>query len=193
MQRLCVFCGSSFGVDSAYLSVAQALGRLLVEEGIELVYGGGSVGLMGGIADAVLEAGGRVTGVIPQALFDKEVGHRNLTDLRIVGSMHERKALMAELSDGFVAMPGGIGTFEELFEVWTWAQLGYHAKPCSLLNVNGYYDGLSGFLDNVAASQFMKPIHRDMLIVEDEPKALLDRLKSYQPPAVSKWIGRDER
>ncbi|HEY8383876.1 MAG TPA: TIGR00730 family Rossman fold protein [Microvirga sp.] len=193
MRRLCVFCGSSEGDDPVYRDAAQALGRMLAAEGIGLVYGGASVGLMGAVADAALEAGGDVIGVMPRALFEKEIAHRGLPDLRVVGSMHERKALMAELADGFVALPGGIGTFEELFEVWTWAQLGYHAKPCALLNVKGFYDGLTAFLDGVAHSRFMKDQHRAMLIEAREPGDLIARLRAYEPPAVIKWIKAGER
>jgi uncharacterized protein (TIGR00730 family) len=192
-MRLCVFCGSSSGSEPVYLESARALGSALAREGIGLVYGGASVGLMGAVADAALAAGGHVTGVMPQALVDKEIGHRGLTDLRIVGSMHERKALMAELSDGFVALPGGLGTFEELFEVWTWAQLGYHRKPCALLNVAGFYDKLADFLDDVVSRGFVKPVHRGMLVVEREPEALLRAVKAYTPPVVDKWIKAAER
>ena len=160
----------------------------MAADGIGLVYGGASIGLMGAVADAALAAGGDVIGVIPNALAAKEIAHNGLSDLRMVGSMHERKALMADLSDGFVAMPGGIGTLEELFEVWTWAQLGHHAKPCALLNVAGFHDGLIAFLDEVAGHAFMKPAHRDMLVVADSVPALMDQLQAYEPPTVTKWI-----
>jgi len=192
-MRLCVFCGSSSGRDPVYMETARLLGETLARNGIELVYGGASVGLMGAVANAVLAEGGRVTGVMPQALVDKEIAHTGLSDLRVVGSMHERKALMAELSDGFIALPGGLGTFEELFEVWTWAQLGYHKKPCALLNVAGFYDRLADFLDNVVERGFVKPVHRAMLIVKDEPSALVDAIRSYKPPKVEKWIRASER
>ena len=192
-MRLCVFCGSNPGSEPSYLAMAQALGRMLAQEKIGLVYGGGAVGLMGAVADAALESGGEVIGVIPQALMDKEIGHRGLADLRVVGSMHERKALMAELAGGFIALPGGLGTFEELFEVWTWAQLGYHRKPCALLNVAGFYDRLISFLDDVVERGFVKPIHRSMLIVEDEPAALIQAIRGYEPPVVDKWIRAGER
>lgn len=181
MRSLCVFCGSSSGVDARYLVAARDLGQALASSGIRLVYGGASVGLMGAIADAALQAGGEVIGVIPEALERKEVAHRGLTDLRIVRSMHDRKALMAELSDGFVALPGGVGTLEELFEVWTWAQLGYHGKPCAIYNVAGFYDGLIAFLDHTAAAGFLRPETRQMLIVEDSPARLLSRLHSHAP------------
>lgn len=192
-MRLCVFCGSSSGHDSSYLAAARALGAALAREMIGLVYGGASVGLMGAVADAVLAGGGEVVGVMPQSLVDKEIAHKDLSDLRIVGSMHERKALMAELADGFVTLPGGLGTFEELFEVWTWAQLGYHRKPCSLLNVDGFYDKLTGFLDEVVERGFVKPVHRSMLIVEQEPDALIRAVRAYEPPVVTKWIKASER
>jgi uncharacterized protein (TIGR00730 family) len=193
MRRLCVFCGSSEGRDPAYRQAARALGETLAANGIGLVYGGAAVGLMGALADAALGAGGEVSGVMPRALVEKEIAHNRLGDLRVVGSMHERKALMAELSDGFVALPGGIGTFEELFEMWTWAQLGHHGKPCALLNVRGFYDGLIAFLDQVAERGFMKGAHRAMLIVGQEPMELIERLRAYEPPAVSKWITARER
>lgn len=192
MKAICVYCGSSPGRLEVYASAARALGQVLVERDLGLVYGGASIGLMGLIADTVLQLGGRAVGVIPQALARKEVVHRHLTELHVTRSMHERKTLMADLSDGFIAMPGGIGTFEEIFEIWTWAQLGIHAKPCGLLNVAGYYDALSTFLDHAAAEQFLKPPHRSLLIVEQAPQALLDRFASYQPPSVRKWLDADE-
>ncbi len=179
-MRLCVFCGSSFGVREGYRTAAAAFGALLAERRIELVHGGAQAGLMGVVADAVLAAGGRVTGVIPEALMERELAHRGLTDLRIVASMHERKALMAALSDGFIALPGGIGTLEELFEVWTWSQLGLHTKPCALLDVNGFYTGLAAFMDHVVAEGFLGPQQRRALIVEADAVALLDRLLSYR-------------
>jgi uncharacterized protein (TIGR00730 family) len=193
MKRICVFCGSNPGDDPRYIGAARALGQALAADGVGLVYGGASVGLMGAVADAALEAGGEVIGVMPRALAEKEIAHKGLADLRITGSMHERKALMAALSDGFVALPGGAGTFEELFEVWTWAQLGHHAKPCALLNVAGFYDGLATFLDGVAAHGFMKQPHRDMLIVADAIPLLMERLRTYAPPVVTKWIRAGER
>lgn len=192
-MRLCVFCGSNAGRDPVYLETARLLGETLARNGIELVYGGASVGLMGAVADAVLVQGGHVIGVMPQALVDKEIAHTSLSDLRVVGSMHERKAMMAELSDGFIALPGGLGTFEELFEVWTWAQLGYHKKPCALLNVAGFYDKLAHFLDDVVERGFVKPVHRAMLIVKSEPVALIDAIRGYEPPKIDKWIKAGER
>lgn len=193
MERICVFCGSSPGADPAYTEAAAGLGRLLAERGLGLVYGGGHVGLMGVLADAALAAGGQVTGVIPEALAAKELAHRGLTDLVVVGSMHERKARMSELSDAFIALPGGIGTLEEWFEVWTWSQLGFQPKPCGMLNVAGYYDHLLAFLDHMAAERFLAPTHRSMAIVEDRADRLLDRLAAYQPSRAEKWIDRAER
>ena len=193
MKRICVFCGSSSGEDPVFAESARALGTALAARDISLVYGGASVGLMGAVADAALAAGGRVTGVIPQALMDREIAHAGLTELRVVGSMHERKALMSQLSDGFVAMPGGLGTLEEIFEVWTWAQLGDHEKPCAFLNVGGFYDGLIAFLDGVVARGFIRPAHRAMAIVATRPDELLDRMERYRAPPVAKWIEPGER
>ena len=192
MKNICVYCGSSSGRLEIYADGARALARALVAKDLGLVYGGASIGLMGLIADTVLQLGGRVVGVIPEALARKEVAHHGLTELHITQSMHERKTRMAELSDGFIAMPGGIGTFEEIFEIWTWAQLGIHAKPCGLLNVAGYFDALTTFLDHATQEQFLKPQHRSVLIVEQEPVALLDRFAAYQPPSVQKWLAADE-
>ena len=193
MRRLCVFCGSSPGARPAYGEAAEELGRLLVERGIGLVYGGGKVGLMGRLADAVLGEGGEAIGVMPEALVAKEIGHPGLADLRVVGSMHERKALMADLADGFVALPGGLGTVEELFEVYTWAQLGLHRKPCALLDVEGYYAGIASFLTHAVEERFLREEHRAMLVVEPDPRTLIDRLAAFEPDAVQpKWIGRGE-
>jgi uncharacterized protein (TIGR00730 family) len=192
MRRVCVYAGSNPGNDPAYADAAQALARLLAERGIGLVYGGGKVGLMGVLADAALAAGGEVIGVMPQALVDREIGHRGLTELRIVGSMHDRKALMADLSDAFVAVPGGIGTLEELIEVYTWSQLGIHAKACGVLNVRGYYDALAAFLDHAVDEGFLRPQHRAVLTVAADPDELLDRLAAYEPPTVGKWLERDQ-
>jgi uncharacterized protein (TIGR00730 family) len=186
MQKLCVFCGSSPGHDPAYAASAAQLGRVLAERGIGLVYGGGRVGLMGVLADAALAAGGEVIGVIPQALLDREVGHRGLTRLHVVDSMHARKALMGELADGFIALPGGVGTLEELFEVWTWAQLGIHNKPCGLLDAHGFFAPLVGFLDSQVEKGFIHPKHRAILAVASTPQELLERFAAYQPPA-NKW------
>ncbi len=188
MKRICVFCGASPGRDPAHAEVARTLGRALVGRGLELVYGGGSVGLMGTVADAVLAAGGRVTGVIPQVLQIRELAHPGLTDLRVVGSMHERKALMAELSDGFVALPGGMGTLEELSEVLTWAQLGLHRRPIGLLDVAGYYGPLIAFFDQAESAGFLRPEHRRLLLVERDPGALLARFEAFRPPAAVEQV-----
>jgi uncharacterized protein (TIGR00730 family) len=193
MRRICVFLGSNSGRRPEYKEAAVALGTALAQRGLGLVYGGSSVGLMGVLADAALAAGGEVIGVIPQRLVDKEVAHRGLADLRVVDSMHQRKALMAELADGFVALPGGIGTLEELFEVWTWAQLGGHDKPCALMNVAGYYDRLLGFLDHAVEEGFLRPVHRNMVVVADEAHRLLALLDDYRAPEVTKWISDKER
>ncbi|TNE51021.1 MAG: TIGR00730 family Rossman fold protein [Deltaproteobacteria bacterium] len=192
MKTICVFCGSKHGDLPKYTAVARELGRILAQNDVGLVYGGGSVGLMTEIADAVLEDDGHVVGVIPQALVDMEVAHLGLPDLRIVHSMHERKALMAELSDGFIAMPGGFGTLEELFEVITWGQLGFHHKPCGVLNVEGYYDGLLSFLDGAVEHGFLNPVHRQMLLVSNEPNDLLEQLRAYEPPSIEKVLKEDE-
>ncbi|MFP6808495.1 MAG: TIGR00730 family Rossman fold protein [Pseudomonadales bacterium] len=192
MKRICVYCGSSPGRHPAFLSNAGVLAKEFVEQGIGLVYGGASVGIMGKIADEVIKAGGEVIGVIPQALVDYEVSHDGLSELKIVSSMHERKALMAELSDGFIALPGGLGTLEELFEVWTWSQLGFHNKPIALLNTENYYKHLLAFLNNAVDQSFVKDIHRDMLLVSDNPADLLGMMASYQPPKMDKWIGKEE-
>jgi len=175
-MRICVFCGSSPGRGEAYGEAAAGLGRLLAERGIGVVYGGASVGTMGIVADAALAAGGEVVGVIPQALVDREVAHAGLTDLRIVPDMHQRKATMADLSDGFVALPGGAGTMEELFEVWTWALLGLHAKPIGLLDVNGFYDPLAAMLDHMVSEGFLSTANRDLVCLESDPTLLLDHL-----------------
>lgn len=188
LRRVCVFCGSSTGRNPAYRCLAEALGRTLAGRGLGVVYGGGRVGLMGALADAALGAGGEVIGVIPQALMDREIGHRGLSELRIVGSMHERKALMAELADGFVALPGGIGTLEELFEMWTWAQLGLHRKPCGLLDADGFFRPLVGFLDHLVLTGFVQPTHRGMLHTAESPEALLAAFAAYQAPLVAKWV-----
>ena len=192
MDRLCVFSGSSPGAHPDYARAAQELGHALVDAGIGLVYGGASVGLMGTIADAVLDAGGEAVGVIPQALVDREIAHPGLSDLKIVGSMHERKALMAELGDGFVALPGGMGTLEELFEVYTWTQLGLHSKPLGLLDVRGYYGQLVAFLDHTVAERFMTGEHRELLVVEQRAAALLEAFRRWRPPVRPKWIDRSQ-
>jgi uncharacterized protein (TIGR00730 family) len=190
MRRLCVYAGSHAGRNPAYAEAAADLAALLARRGIGLVYGGGKVGLMGVVADAVLEAGGEAIGVIPQDLVDREVGHDGLTELRVVGSMHERKALMADLSDGFVALPGGIGTLEELIEVYTWSQLGLHRKPMGVLNVAGYYDLLSELLDHAVREAFLREQHRAALHVAADAEALLDAFARWRPPSEGKWLDR---
>ena len=192
MKRICVFCGSSPGARPEYVQAARRLGQTLAHRGLTLVYGGARVGTMGQIAQAALAAGGEVIGVIPRALVDMEVAYTGLSDLRIVGSMHERKALMADLADAFVALPGGLGTIDELFEVLTWAQLGLHHKPCGLLNVCGYYDRLVDFLDHTVEQHFVQAAHRHMLLMAESAEALLDAFLAYQPPTTNKaeWILR---
>jgi uncharacterized protein (TIGR00730 family) len=192
-QRLCVFCGSNSGRRAIYQEAASKLGRLIAESGIELVYGGGHVGLMGAVADAALAANGHVIGVMPQSLIDREVGHAGLSDMRIVGSMHERKAMMVELSDGFIALPGGDGTLDEFCEVLTWAQLGIHAKPCGILNVDGYYDALLALFDHAVEEGFLRAIHRDVIVVESNPDTLLARMEKAPTVTVSKWISPEEQ
>ena len=190
-KSLCVFAGSSMGSDPRFAQSAAALGREVVAHGYDLVYGGASVGLMGILADAVLGAGGKVMGVIPDFLVGKEIAHRGLSDLKIVFSMHERKEVMARLSDGFIALPGGFGTIEEFFEMLTWAQLGLHRKPCGILDVGGYFDDLLRFLDHAVYRHLLKPENRAMVVVDGDPRALLDRFGSYEAPTVSKWIRSD--
>ena len=192
MHRVCVYAGSNPGSDPAYADAARALASLLAERDIGLVYGGGKVGLMGVLADTALAAGGEVIGVMPQALVDREIAHRGLSELRVVGSMHDRKALMADLSDAFVALPGGIGTLEELIEVYTWSQLGIHDKPCGVLNVRGYYDALASFLDHAVDEGFLRPQHRAVLTVAADPADLLERFAAYDPPTVAKWLELDQ-
>ncbi|HET8836478.1 MAG TPA: TIGR00730 family Rossman fold protein [Gemmatimonadales bacterium] len=189
LRRMCVFCGSNTGSNPAYRRLAEQLGRTLAARGLGVVYGGGRVGLMGAVADGALAAGGEVIGVMPQALIDREIGHRGLTELRIVGSMHERKALMAELSDGFVALPGGIGTLEELFEMWTWAQLGLHGKPCGLLDRDGFFAPLVAFLDHLVVSGFVQPQYRAILHTAESPEELLTAFAAYQAPLLARWVG----
>jgi uncharacterized protein (TIGR00730 family) len=188
VRRVCVFCGSSLGSRPAYADAARRLGEALARRRIGLVYGGGSIGLMGVVADAALAAGGEVIGVIPAALERRELARGKLTRLHVVGSMHERKARMAELSDAFVALPGGLGTLEELAEVLTWAQLGLHRKPCALLDAGGYWRPLTAFLDHAVAERFVRPEHRAMVLVDGDPEALLDRLEGCALPAAEKWI-----
>ena len=191
-RTICVFAGSNPGFQPGFQAAARALGTALVERGYGLVYGGGRVGLMGALADTVLDGGGHVTGVIPHGLAVKEVAHEGLPDLRIVDSMHERKALMAELSSAFVAMPGGLGTLEELFEALTWAQLGIHGKPCCLLNVDGYFDGLLAFLSQAVQHGFVRQAHAEMLLASSDIDDLLDAIEAYAAPRVEKWLDRKQ-
>ena len=188
-MNICIFCGSSFGNDSAYREAAESTGRLLAARGIGLVYGGGHVGLMGVVADAVLSAGGEVTGVIPRALAEREVAHNGLTSLIVVETMHERKAEMAKRADGFIALPGGAGTMEEAFEQWTWAQLGVHQKPCGFLNVNGYFEPLRVMIEKMTQEGFLKPEYAEILIFSDNPDKILTAFESYSPPA-RKWAAK---
>ncbi|MBV6430240.1 MAG: LOG family protein YvdD [Bryobacteraceae bacterium] len=192
MNRVCVFCGSSAGYREGLIEAARELGKALVRRRHDLVYGGAHVGLMGTIADTVLEMGGRVTGVIPRSMREREIAHTGLTELRIVETMHERKALMADLSDGFIAMPGAYGTLDELFEILTWAQLGIHAKPVGILNVEGFFDPLFAFLDRAVNTGLLKQANRELFAVADEPEELLARMEAHRPVA-AKWIGRKER
>ena len=192
MHRICVFCGSSVGLNRAYADAAREMGRSLVDRGLSLVYGGGQVGLMGVIADAVLDAGGEAIGVIPHALNAREIAHHRLTELHVVDSMHERKAMMASMADAFIAMPGGFGTYEEFFEAVTWTQLGVHRKPCGLLNVEGFYDPVVQFLDRAVTEQFIRPEHRAAILVDTSPARLLDTLAGARLPEVPKWIGLAE-
>ncbi|WP_211467880.1 LOG family protein [Collimonas silvisoli] len=191
MKSLCIYCGSSPGATPVYAQAARELAQAMVEQNIALVYGGGNVGLMGIIADEVMRLGGQATGVIPQALLKKELGHNGLTQLHIVKDMHERKAMMADLSDGFIAMPGGIGTLEELFEVFTWAQLGFHQKPIGLLNVDGFYNGLLQFIQHMVSQRFLKGEQAEILIAEAQAEDLLQRFKSFVPHHVPKWLDRN--
>lgn len=193
LRRVAVFCGSNHGVDPAYTDLAVELGALLARRGIDLVYGGGDVGLMGEVADAVLAGGGTVTGVLPGLLWDKEVGHQGLTELLIVETMHERKMAMADRADAFIALPGGVGTLEELFEAITWTQLGIHTKPVGLLDVSGFYRPLLAFLDDTVAAGFLKPGHRRMIVDATEPEAMLAALEAWEPTATTKWLTPDER
>ncbi len=191
MKSICVYCGSNFGKRGSYLEAAQKLGTEMAARGITLVYGGGNWGLMVAVADAVLAAGGKVIGVIPQALVDKEVAHTGLSDLRVVGSMHERKLLMTDLADGFIALPGGLGTLEEFCEVATWTQLGFHKKACGLLNINGFYDGLLSFLNHATKEKFIRSEHRDIVLMEEDSVKLIEKLSQFKVPIVSKWIDRN--
>jgi uncharacterized protein (TIGR00730 family) len=192
MRRLCVFCASSTGANPAFARAAEGVGTLLGQRGIGLVYGGGNVGLMGVVADAARAAGGEVIGVIPRALVARELAHRGVTRLEEVDTMHERKQRMHDLSDGFVALPGGFGTMDELFEALTWTQLGMHEKPCAILDVDGYYAPLLAFLDGATSAQLVRPEHRAMLLSDTDPARLLDRMAAYRAPSVQKWIERED-
>lgn len=187
-RSLCIYCGSSVGASPSYAQAARDLAHVLAKANINLVYGGGNVGLMGIIANEMLQLGAQVTGVIPQALMKREVGHLSLTQLHVVKDMHERKAMMADLSDGFIAMPGGMGTLEELFEVLTWSQLGLHDKPIGLLNVDGFYNGLLGFMQHLVDQLFVKPEHAELLVHADTPTTLIERMQAFEPKAASKWL-----
>jgi uncharacterized protein (TIGR00730 family) len=192
MNRACVFCGSSSGVRASYAQAAQAMGNALIRRGLGLVYGGGNVGLMGAIAETVMRGGGEVIGVIPEALVQRELALVDVTKLIVVRSMHERKAKMAELSDAFIAMPGGFGTFEEFCEIITWAQLGLHRKPCGILNVDGYYDPFLNLFDHAVAEGFVRPVNRLLVTQEADPERLLDLMAAWVPPPTEKWISRDD-
>jgi len=192
MKRICVFCGANKGNKPEYADAAIGLAEELVSRNIEIVYGGGRIGLMGVLAERAIELGGRVIGVIPESLATKEVAHDSISELIVVGSMHERKAKMAELSDGFISLPGGIGTIEETFEMLTWSQLGFHNKPCGIINVLGFYDKLIEFLNHTSEEKFFMDIYRRMLIVETDPAVLLEKFEQYKPPQVKHWIAEDE-
>lgn len=190
MRSVCVFCGANPGADPSFVAAAERLGEAIATSERTLVYGGARVGLMGAVADAALAAGGKVIGVIPQALVDKEVAHRGLSELHIVTGMHERKTLMADLAEGFIAMPGGLGTLEEFFEVWTWAQLGFHEKPLGMFGPTSFFAPLLAYLDSLVEQKFVRPEHRQMVILDEDPGALLNRLAAYRPAPFSKWIER---
>ncbi|HEY9799237.1 MAG TPA: TIGR00730 family Rossman fold protein [Leptolyngbyaceae cyanobacterium] len=193
MKSICVYCGSNFGNRNSYLQAAKSLGVQMAQRGITLIYGGAKVGLMGAVADSVLEAGGKVIGVMPQALIDKEIAHTGLSDLRVVNSMHERKLLMADLADAFIALPGGLGTLEEFCEVATWTQLGFHNKACGLLNIDGFYNRLISFLNHATKEQFIRSEHRSIVLVGATPEELIEKLSQFEIPNVHKWIDRDQQ
>jgi len=192
LKRICVFCGSSHGNKPAYDLAARAMGEALAERGIGLVYGGGRVGLMGAVADAVLAKGGQVVGVIPKPLATKELAHVSVSELRVVDTMHERKALMAELSDAFIALPGGFGTFEEFCEVLTWSQLGLHTKPCALLNVENYWEPLLNLIDHAVTEGFVQASHRKLVVQHNDPHALLSAIETWTPPPLKRWIDAEK-
>jgi uncharacterized protein (TIGR00730 family) len=191
LRTVCVFCAANTGADPAYARQAGEMGRYLAESGRRLVYGGGRTGLMGALAEGALSAGGEVIGIMPKHLVEREVAHSGLTELRVVASMHERKSLLADLSDGFLAMPGGLGTMEELFEVWTWGQLGLHRKPYGLLEVNGFFAPLLTFLDHAVMEGFIRQEYRELLVVDTEPSSLIGRMEAMSPPAVPRWVDRE--
>jgi uncharacterized protein (TIGR00730 family) len=193
MNRICVFCGTNPGSRPAYGLAARELGRVLAEQSIELVYGGASVGIMGELADSVQEHGGHVTGIIPQQLMEKEAAHTGIRNLIVVASMHQRKSQMADMSDGFIALPGGIGTLEGFFEVLTWGQLGIHAKPAGILNIESYFDGLTEFLDHAVREGFLTEPHRHAIVVQTNPSLLLEQMRAYTPPEGEKLMGRTHR
>lgn len=188
LRRICVYCGSNSGNNPAHRTAAHALGAFLAGAGIGLVYGGGHVGLMGAVADGALSQNGEVIGVIPQSLMEKELGHGGVTELRVVTSMHERKQMMVDLSDGFIALPGGFGTLDELFETLTWLQLSFHDKPVGLLNVGGFFDGLVDFIGHMSHNGFLKPEHAACMLVENDPGRLIERMETFRPPDLGKWI-----
>ncbi len=192
MKQVCIFCGSYRGAQPIYMTAAHTMGMGLAQRGLGLVYGGGRVGLMGAVADGAIAGGGKTTGVIPQSLVDRELAHVGLSELHVVASMHERKAMMAEIADAFIAMPGGFGTLDELFEIITWAQLGFHHKPIALLNVGGYFDPMLMFIEHMATEGFIKMEHRAAVLVKNEVDELLDMLLNYQPPPLEKWIKKAE-
>ena len=191
MKRICVFCGSNNGANPIYLETTEKVGKFLASQNIELVYGGGRVGLMGKVADTVMANGGKVIGVIPESLATKEIAHQGLTELYIVNSMHERKAMMAELADGFIALPGGFGTFEEFCEIVTWAQLGIHQKPCGLLNVNGFYDNLIAQINFSTTENFIREAHRQLVLIESEVEKLYVLMKDFRSPVIEKWLDKE--
>ena len=192
MKNVCVFCGSSEGMCPVYAEAAKTLGATIAERGMRLVYGGGKVGLMRVVADAALAKGGEVIGVIPKALLEKEIGHEGLTELHVVGSMHERKMLMSDLSEGFVALPGGYGTLEEFLEVLSWAQLSLHEKPCALLNVGGFFEPLLTLFERAVEKGFVHPDHRSLVLADEEPAAILEAMERYSPPKTKKWISPED-
>ena len=192
MKQVCIFCGSYKGTQPIYITAAHAMGRGLAQRGLGLVYGGGRVGLMGAVADGTLAGGGKAVGIIPQSLVDRELAHKGLSELHVVDSMHTRKAMMADIADAFIAMPGGFGTLDELFEIITWAQLGFHHKPIALLNIGGYFDTMLTFIEHMATEGFIKPEHRNAMLVKNQVDDLLDSLLTYQPPQLEKWIKKPE-